>query len=74
MLLGRKIDARTSETARNRSVTGLMPWKMHRLSARVQIAAENELFECIVVRRLEAIDDTLLVANPSGTFLVAKLR
>ena len=72
VLLERKCGAWTSQAMHDRSVTGLMPWKMHRLSDRVQIAAENELFECIVVRRLEAIDDTFLVANPSGTFLVAK--
>ena len=41
VLLDRKFDARTSETARNRSVTDLMSLKMHRLPAQLQIALEN---------------------------------
>ena len=77
VLLERKIDARTSNVVRYRSLTGLMSWKMHRLPDRLQTVAENEFFECIVIHRLVEVDHGLQRslaggANPSGTFVVAK--
>ena len=72
VLLERKIDARTSNVVRYRSLTGLMPWKMYRLPDRLQTVAENELFECIVIHRLVEVDHGLQRslaggANPSAT-------
>ena len=61
----------------NRSVTLFRPWKMHRFSTRLLIAAENELFECIVIHRPVEVDHGLQRslaggANPSDICLVAK--